>query len=62
MPAPAPNANDALYRRRSAAHRRGLVQHWTLVFVALGVAIALGLISPDRSLPPTPNAVPASIK
>jgi hypothetical protein len=57
---PAPNANEAWYRRRMAEHRQGLARHWPLVLVALGVAIAIGVVSPDRSRPDRAPAPPAA--
>ncbi len=63
MPTPDPDANESWYRARMAAHRRGLVRLWPLAFVALGVAIVLGIVSPDRSKPsPLPHAAAASEK
>ncbi|WP_394762706.1 hypothetical protein [Phenylobacterium sp.] len=50
---------EAWYRRRMASYRRGLAACWPVVFIALGAAIAIGLISPDRSQP-NGGAAPAS--
>jgi hypothetical protein len=47
---------EVWYRRRMAEHRRGLVRHWPWVFAALGVAVVIGLVSPDRSKPHAPQA------
>jgi len=58
------SANETWYFRLMAEHRRGLVYRWPLVLVALGVAIIIGVLSPDRSRPhaPHPSARSASVK
>lgn len=47
------SSSEAWYFRLMAAHRRGLVRHWPLVLLAFGVAVAIGVASPDRSAPHT---------
>ena len=49
--APPQTANDDWYRTRMAEHRRGLQQHWPLVFLALLAVIVFATLSPDRSKP-----------
>lgn len=46
--------NETWYFEQVAAHRRGLVRHWPLVLAAFGVAIVIGVVSPDRSRPHAP--------
>jgi hypothetical protein len=52
---------QAWYTQLMAARRRGLSRHWPLVPVALVIAIVIGILSPDRSKPHTPQSpAPAS--
>jgi hypothetical protein len=50
------SSNEAWYFQLMAAHRRGWVRHWPLVLLAFGVAVAIGLASPDRSARHTTRA------
>ena len=51
MAGPPIDPSAAHYVRMMASHRRELGRHWPVVLIALGVAIAIGLASPDRSKP-----------
>jgi hypothetical protein len=61
MTPPGHSPTEAWYMCRMAQHHRGLVRHWPLVLVALGVAVILGVLSPDRGKPsPSPSPAPAA--
>jgi hypothetical protein len=56
---PLAGSYEAWYAGLKAAHRRGLIRHWPRVLaayvVAVGVAIVVGVLSPDRSQPHAPS-------
>jgi hypothetical protein len=56
MAGPPIDPSAAHYVQMMGAHRRGLVRHGPLVLVALGLAIAVGLASPDRAPTQDPPA------
>jgi hypothetical protein len=40
---------ETWYIQLMTAHRRGLTWRWPIVPAALGVAVVIGVLSPDRS-------------
>ncbi len=60
----ATDPNEAWHHRRMACRRRELGAHWPIVLLALGMAIAIGLTSPDRSQPDRtrPQVAAAEVK
>jgi hypothetical protein len=62
MVGPPIDPSAARYVRMMTDHRRELVRQWPLVLVAFGVAIAIGVASPDRSEPHPDGAPSAATK
>jgi hypothetical protein len=65
MVGPPIDPGAAHYVRMISAHRREVGRHWPLVLIALGIVIAIGVASPDRSkihAPPPPIASATTLK